>query len=500
MKKIFSIFMATALIATMITSCKPDQDAPQDPQTPTDQPTTPGGYDNTVTLEFPMKHVIEEFTGQTCGYCPSGMDYTFDFVKNRTDMAVIMHHAGYEPDNLTIDASKKIASKFNVNGAPSVCVDRIKAKAGGETKLIFHPANLTSFKTELATTTYGKIEITRSYNASTRELAIDITGEFAKPDVDHLMLSVLVKESGIIAKQADYYGTYEGWAKFCHVDAPRVWLTAALGDTVYRNCNNYYQAHFTTTLKDAWNADNCMIMAMLYENNKTLVNAEWTPVVEGTQGGADIQHGGVEAVPVSDAYPEPENGYGPADYMGTDTIQLIAGQMFYSSYSNFGGMTLWTLYLMNANTSVTVGGSASVPFANIQFIFPSSVTSAIPDGTYVFSNIDIENGSADQVMNKAWAGVRDDSRFSIEGSKFMLTNKNYFNQGYLVPSAQWLISAGSTITINGNNIELNGVARNGKPINATFTGTITNYGRQLPRRMQEAGAPAECPVGNPFLK
>ena len=49
-----------ALAATCFSACEPNK--PEEPQS---EPTK-----EVIPSAFPKKHLIEEFTGQGCGYCP----------------------------------------------------------------------------------------------------------------------------------------------------------------------------------------------------------------------------------------------------------------------------------------------------------------------------------------------------------------------------------------------------------------------------------------------
>ena len=79
-KKLITWTLAGLVLCLAFTACEKD-DPKQDPTpqvTPAD--TTPVVPVDTIPASFPKKHLIEEFTGQTCGYCPMGMDYIHKFV------------------------------------------------------------------------------------------------------------------------------------------------------------------------------------------------------------------------------------------------------------------------------------------------------------------------------------------------------------------------------------------------------------------------------------
>lgn len=60
-----------------------------------------------IPASFPRKHLIEEFTGQGCGYCPYGMDCIHAFLENDTNYIVILHHYGYQADHFSVRVARR---------------------------------------------------------------------------------------------------------------------------------------------------------------------------------------------------------------------------------------------------------------------------------------------------------------------------------------------------------------------------------------------------------
>lgn len=277
--KRFSIVVAFA--ALCLTACQ-DQNAPAP-----------------IQDSYPKKHLIEEFTSQGCGYCPYGMDFVHDFMADDENWILVLHHAGYSPDNFTVKGSTTVAGQLGVNGAPNITINReattITTEEGTSQAIVFHPAYLQVIKkSQFASTTYASIRINNSYNASSRELTIRVSGALASENYpEELSLNVFVKESGMIAMQQDYINTKNGWMQFRHTNAVRAFLTDARGDLV----NVYkqrYEEEYTITLPDSWVAENCMVVAFLTDDFNPVVQAEQQPVVNGTKGGADIVYGGIK--------------------------------------------------------------------------------------------------------------------------------------------------------------------------------------------------------------
>ena len=248
-----------------------------------------------IPESFPRKHLIEEFTGQGCGYCPYGMDCVHDFMANDTNFILILHHYGYAADHFSVSGSKTITNALGVSGAPSITIDRAQTKSSNGNKVVFHPGYLPSVnKSQFETTTYASVNIRNTYDPDTRELRVVVSGALCKEDYPELKLTVLVKESGMIDYQADYENTKDGWKTFRHCNAVRAFLTDnAKGDPITVKSNRHYEEQFVIDLKSNWKAENCMVVAFLSEEFKPVVQAAQKPVVEGTQGGADIIHGGI---------------------------------------------------------------------------------------------------------------------------------------------------------------------------------------------------------------
>lgn len=125
----------------------------------------------------------------------------------------------------------------------------------------------------------ASVVINNGYDAATRRLDVTVSGALCKVDYSTLMLTVLVKESGMIDYQKDYYKTFEGWSEFRHTNAVRAFLTRADGDTVKVDDTRHYTATYSLTLGNGWKAENCMVVAFLSEGFSPVVQVDEKPVV-----------------------------------------------------------------------------------------------------------------------------------------------------------------------------------------------------------------------------
>ena len=254
-----------------------------------------------VPSSFPRKYLIEHFTGDQCGYCPYGMYSIMEYAAYYTTTPCIWvsHHYGYNTDEYTISESAKIASTCGAQGAPQMAMNRTKIMG---TAIAFHPGYLTedgmaeTIADKCDTTAEASVVIEHTYNAETRQLDVTVSGQVANTTTTEYLLTVLIKENGLIGKQADYYWSWKtaGYKEFMHPCVARDLLTVSqLGDTVKVE-NQAYSKTFTYTVSEKWVAENCNVVAYITPlTKKPIINAEETPLVAGTTGGKEYQPFGI---------------------------------------------------------------------------------------------------------------------------------------------------------------------------------------------------------------
>ena len=246
-----------------------------------------------VPNSFPRKFLLEHFTGAGCGQCPNGMAAMVEYIQNTTTPCIwVSHHYGYGTDEYTIPENAKIGKACGVSGAPNMAMNRTKIMG---TAIAFHPVYLLEegmielIAAKCDTIAEASVIINHTYEATTRNLNITVSGQVANPTVTEYLLTVLIKENGLIGKQADAHLSWKlaGYKEFLHPCIVRdVLCTDALGDVVAIE-NQTYSQSYTFTLPNNWVAENCCIVAYITPTSKKpVINAEEVPVVEGTDGGA----------------------------------------------------------------------------------------------------------------------------------------------------------------------------------------------------------------------
>ena len=247
-----------------------------------------------IPASFPRKYLIEHFTGDECGYCPYGMYSIVEYTQKTTTPCIwVSHHYGYNNDEYTISESAKIGAASGVSGAPNMSMNRTKIT--GST-IAFHPGYLPeagmaeAIASKCEIESEASIKINHLYNAATKELNVTVNGLVANTEVKEYLLTVLIKENGLIGKQADYYWSWKtaGYKEFMHPCVVRdVISSTQLGDTV-KVVNQRYNKTYTYTVSEKWVPENCFVVAYITPlNKKPVINAEETPLVAGTTGGAE---------------------------------------------------------------------------------------------------------------------------------------------------------------------------------------------------------------------
>ena len=251
-----------------------------------------------VPAAFPRKFVIEHFTGAGCGYCPDGMECIVEYLeKTNIPHIWVSHHSFTDEHTIPENAKISILSGVNANEAPYVSLNRTKITGS---LIAFHPGYLTTkgmietIANKCDTVAEASVNISHTYDAKTRELNVTVSGQVADTTVTKYLLTVLIKENGLVGAQADYqYALSKAWKEFMHPRVVRDVITAPIGDTVIVN-NQKYSKTLTYTINGNWYAENCCIVAYITPlSKKPIINAEQVPLISETTGGEQYDPYGI---------------------------------------------------------------------------------------------------------------------------------------------------------------------------------------------------------------
>lgn len=183
--------------------------------------TVSGSCEITSADKVRNRVLIEQFTGQACGYCPGGaanLKSAIEATGHPEYFAWVAHHAGYYPDDFTLQESKDIAAAFGVNSAPMMCINRTSVAGQG---LVWSPFSATAINLLGCYATAAKASLDFTVSLDADSVIVNVTG--ATEQTAARVTAILI-QSGIIAKQSS------GGNNYSHNNAPVLFLTPSNGE------------------------------------------------------------------------------------------------------------------------------------------------------------------------------------------------------------------------------------------------------------------------------
>lgn len=202
---------------------------------------------------FQRKVLIEKFTGQSCSACPNGAEIiktTRAALEGRS--IEVAHHEGFGKDAFTIDESIEYANYFysQPKFSPAIMIDRNVANSENSESVVgrvndneiplFTEAVLSKALESIAPI---NINISHTYNATNRQLAVTINGE-AIQALPNARVNVWLTQSNIKAYQL------KGGDDYSHDHAIRATLTGTWGQELVLTPENKYEMTFRYQLPE----------------------------------------------------------------------------------------------------------------------------------------------------------------------------------------------------------------------------------------------------------
>ena len=211
----------------------------------TDNSATSSTYFYPANVE--RKVLVEVFTGQTCGNCPSGHTALANALKGREDQFIeVAHHAGYFPDNFSMKESWEYVYLYGTTGsyAPAATFNRMQTALDDPNKptVVFQSNVLSNCNIAVQTTLnvqpYVGIDMYNEFDETTRKgsVAIDVTTYVTPSDSIHA-LNVWIVQDGLVGYQANGGSEYVHNHVFCKALTNSAWGQQILlepGTTVRR--------------------------------------------------------------------------------------------------------------------------------------------------------------------------------------------------------------------------------------------------------------------------
>lgn len=386
-----------------------------------------------VPTFFPRKFLLEHFTSANCNQCPMGMKYIVEYLDKQTIPYIwVSHHAVYGTDEYTIPASNAIAMNYlGMNTVPSVVFNRSEQDG----LMVIGAWTIENLVVKDDTVAEASVVIEHQFDKVTRRLDVTVSGQVANVDRTAYLLSILIKENGLVGRQEDAYCSWKGakWQEYMHPRVVRDFVTATFGDTV-RVENQAYSYTMSYIIDEEWVAENCCVVAYLTPLEKSpVINAEQVALVAGTEGGEQYGPYGIT------------EGKGPNTSISFDSVRV----------TRLGNGQLEMMLI----SSKTIKTSYFDICKQVGYVCMNTEDSVLQAGVYP-----IVEGNADGTIT---AGYRVDEEETLGGSRLFYAVSADLKNGIVTPIHMWRMSSGEMWVDEAGNISLNFTTYNGTSVTAT---------------------------------
>ena len=222
-------------------------------------------------------HLIEEFTSNSCTYCPLGASMFKILMNMRDDIAMVAIHgnqSSVDPCNTT--ECDDLFNYMGANGWPYAAFNRSVGWEDDESIAVgigydeqYHQMAaeaISGFLDYLAESTpcFATVNINSTLDPDTRKAVVTVNGDLTS-DFDLMMgedakLSVFLTEDGLVYRQLNL-GTWVNNYEHSHVF--RKALGSVFGVDINKAEGNKYSNTFEITIPSDWNTDNMEVVAFI---------------------------------------------------------------------------------------------------------------------------------------------------------------------------------------------------------------------------------------------
>jgi hypothetical protein len=237
--------------------------------------------DNNLPAPQDKMVIIEEFTGISCTWCPTGHQalYSLDSI-NPGRLNIVSIHAGnyakpmpglFDVD-LRTDAGDALGTMFNglPTAFPSAVVDRVIFSGDQD----LYDSNTGSWGTRvnerLSESVPLNITVSNvSYNGQTNEISALIKLHYTESIDSAHFLSVFILEDSVLTPQLNQ-GTWE--QDYVQKHVLRDMLTTYQGDPLNEDLvsGRVFEKEYTIAVDPNWNKDHCHILALVHHKGGIL--------------------------------------------------------------------------------------------------------------------------------------------------------------------------------------------------------------------------------------
>ena len=232
---------------------------------------------NRHTNSEPRRMVVEFCTGTWCGYCPCGDVAAEQIISTYPGTIVIAYHGGSDPWQYFNGYS--IRSLMGFSAYPTGVFDRTNHPGNNGAPYPYVTYNMwagyASSRFSSSPTTQINLTVSSSsYNPVTRELSVSVDATALQDLTGQYKISYILTENNVVYPQ-NYYSSC-GTAGY-HNDYVHKWIARTVvndpsGDNVNTgtwNQNQVITKNVTTTIDNAWVAENCVMNIIVFKENPT---------------------------------------------------------------------------------------------------------------------------------------------------------------------------------------------------------------------------------------
>lgn len=280
-------YLFILVMATLLNACK--EDGPYIDFTPTKTPQQgdTSYFANVAATPQQRNVLLEDITGVRCPNCPQSHDAAKSISNANPGRIVILALHGFSNPVFT---DPLISSGFgypefrdstaeyiitqllgNPTALPQGAINR-KFFSGESYRYIPYPKWSGYVNTELLLPTPMNLDITNSYNSSTREVTAVVKMECTQDVTDTVYLTVGITESGILGTQKGPTDTIQNYE---HNHIFREGLTPKSGlrlnsPTITLQSKQVIVRVFKYNLPAGWNVNDCNIVAVLHKSSSRI--------------------------------------------------------------------------------------------------------------------------------------------------------------------------------------------------------------------------------------
>ena len=386
-----------------------------------------------VPTFFPRKFLLEHFTSANCNECPMGMKYIVEYLDRQTTPYIwVSHHAVYGTDEYTIPASNAIAKNYlGMNTVPSVVFNRSEQDG----LMVIGAWTIENLVVKDDTLAEASVVIEHQFDKVTRRLDVTVSGQVANTERKEYLLSILIKENGLVGRQEDAYCSWKGakWQEYMHPRVVRDFVTATLGDTIKVE-NQAYSYTMSYIIDEEWVAENCCVVAYLTPLEKSpVINAEQVALVAGTEGGEQYGPYGIT------------EGKGPNTSISFDSVRvtrLSNGQLE-----------------MMLTSSKTIKTNYFGICKQVGYVCVNTMDDVLQAGTYPI----VEGNGIGTIT----PGYRIDEEETLGGARLFYAVSEDLKNSIVTPIHMWRMSSGEMTIDDAGNISLTFTTYNGTTVTAS---------------------------------